>query len=190
MEITPGKYVAVSYKLWGLQPNEPEEELEETQPGKPLTFIYGTGSMLESFEKNLENLKPGDKFDFVLPAADAYGVEDPEAIIELPKDVFFVDGKFDDEMVKEGAVLPMRDANGHTLNGEVIAITDEAVKMDFNHPLAGTDLHFTGEVLEVRAPTVEEIHMYNNQGGGCGCGDGECGEGGCGEGGGSCGCGC
>ena len=59
MEITPGKYVAVSYKLWGLQPNEPEEELEETQPGKPLTFIYGTGSMLESFEKNLENLKPG-----------------------------------------------------------------------------------------------------------------------------------
>ena len=76
MEIKPGKFVAVSYKLWGIQPNEQPEELEETQPGKPLTFVYGTGMMLESFEKKLENLKVGDKFDFVLTAEEAYRSEE------------------------------------------------------------------------------------------------------------------
>lgn len=178
MEIKPGKFVAVSYKLWAIQPNEPEEELEETQPGKPLEFVFGTGTMLESFEKKLENLKVGDKFDFVLTADEAYGESEPENVIELPKEVFFVDGKFDSEMVVVGAVLPMRDAQGHTINGTVDAITETAVVMDFNHPLAGTDLHFAGEVLEVREPTEADIHTC---GGGCDC-DSDCGSG--------CGCGC
>ena len=179
MEIKPGKFVAVSYKLWGLQPNEQPEEIEETQPGQPLTFIYGTGMMLESFEKKLENLKVGDKFDFVLPAAEAYGQVEPENVIELPKEIFFVDGKFDDEMVVEGAVLPMRDAHGNTINGTVEAITETAVVMDFNHPMAGTDLHFIGEVLEVREPTEQDIHACAGDCG-SGCGDGGCGTEGCG----------
>ena len=178
MEIKPGKFVAVSYKLWGLQPNQEPEEIEETQPGHPLTFIYGTGAMLESFEKKLENLNQGDKFDFVLTADEAYGQPDAENVIELPKDIFVVDGKFDDEVVVEGAVLPMRDAQGNTLTGTVEKITDTAVVMDFNHPMAGTDLHFIGEVLEVREPNEEDIHTC---GGSCGdgCGDSGCGDGGC-----------
>ncbi|MDO5571759.1 MAG: FKBP-type peptidyl-prolyl cis-trans isomerase [Bacteroidales bacterium] len=178
MEIKPGKFVAVTYKLWGLQPGEEPEEIEETQPGNPLTFVYGTGLMLESFEKKLENLKQGDKFDFVLTADEAYGEVEPENIIELPKDVFFVDGKFDDEMVVEGAVLPMRDQQGNTINGTVEKITNDAVTMDFNHPMAGTDLHFVGEVVEVREPNEDDIHACS---GNC-CGDAD-GEGGCGEGG-------
>ena len=178
MEIKPGKFVAVSYKLVGLQEGQAPEELEETQPGHPLTFIYGTGTMLESFEKNLENLKPGDKFDFTIPAADAYGLPEPENVIDLPKEIFVVDGKFDEEIVVEGAVLPMRDSNGHTLNGTVEAVTEDSVRMDFNHPLAGVDLHFTGAVEEVREPREEDIHTC---GGGCDCGD-SCDTG--------CGCGC
>jgi FKBP-type peptidyl-prolyl cis-trans isomerase SlyD len=178
MEIKPGKFVAVSYKLVGLQEGQKPEEIEETQPGRPLTFIYGTGSMLESFEKHLENLKPGDKFKFVIPADEAYGQPDPENIIDLPKEIFVVDGKFDADVVVEGAVLPMRDANGHTLNGVVEAITDTTVRMDFNHPMAGVDLSFEGTVEEVREPREEDIHTC---GGGCGCGD-DCESG--------CGCGC
>lgn len=174
MEIKPGMFVAVSYKLWAIQPNEAPEEIEETQPGKPLTFVYGTGSMLESFEKKLENLKVGDKFDFILTADEAYGQIEPENVIELPKDIFYVDGKFDEEMVIEGAVLPMRDAHGNTLNGTVEKITDNAVVMDFNHPMAGADLHFIGEVLEVREPTEADIHACGGCGSDCGsdCGSG------------------
>ena len=177
MEIKSGMFVAVSYKLHGIDGDEAPEFVEETQEGSPLAFIFGTGSMLESFEKNLLGLKVGDTFDFVIKAADAYGLEEADHIIELPKDVFFVDGKFDAEVVKEGAVLPMRDAQGNTLNGTVEEITDTAVVMDFNHPMAGIDLHFEGEVLEVREPREEDIHTC---GGGCGDGCGDCSSDGCG----------
>jgi FKBP-type peptidyl-prolyl cis-trans isomerases 2 len=140
--------------------------------------------MLPSFEKKLENLKKGDKFDFVLTADEAYGQPDPENVIELPKDIFMVDGKFDDEMVVEGAVLPMRDAQGNTLEGTVEKITETGVVMDFNHPMAGIDLHFIGEVLEVREPTEEDVHACTGGCGGCGCdGCGDNAKGGCGEGG-------
>ena len=98
MEIKPGKYVEIAYKLWAIQAGEPEEEIEETQPGRPLEFIMGAGMMLESFEKHLTGLKKGDKFDFTLKADEAYGNTDPEAVVELPKSVFEVDGKFDSEM--------------------------------------------------------------------------------------------
>jgi FKBP-type peptidyl-prolyl cis-trans isomerases 2 len=179
MEIKIGKFVAVNYKLWGVEPGEEPEEIEETQPGNPLTFVYGTGLMLESFEKNLENLKAGDKFDFVLSASEAYGNVEPDNIIDLPKEVFFVDGKFDDEMVVEGAILPMRDQQGNTINGVVDKITDNAVTMDFNHPLAGTDLHFVGEVVEVREAREEDFHACAGGCGGGNCGGGDCSDNGC-----------
>ena len=105
MEIKPGKFIAVSYKLWGLEKDQEPEELEETQPGAPLSFVYGTGSMLESFEKHLEGLKVGDKFDFTLKADEAYGQYEPENVIELPKEIFEIDGKFDDEMVDRQSVV-------------------------------------------------------------------------------------
>ena len=181
MEIKPGKFIAVSYKLWGLEKDQEPEELEETQPGAHLSFVYGTGSMLESFENNLEGRKVGDNFDFTLKADEAYGQYEPENVIELPKEIFEIDGKFDDEMVVEGAVLPMRDAQGLTINGTVDKITETGVVMDFNHPMAGVDLHFIGEVLEVREPTENDIHACD-----CGseCGDKDKEDGGC------CGCGC
>ena len=180
MEIKPGKFVAVSYKLWALEEGQEPEMVEETQPGQPLSFVYGTGRMLESFEKALEGLKQGDKFDFVLKAEDAYGQYEADNVIELPKTVFEVDGKFDSEMVVEGAVLPMRDSQGMTINGTVEKITDTGVIMDFNHPMAGADLHFTGEILEVREPNEEDIHAC---GGNCSCDDQDCGNDGCGCGG-------
>ncbi len=177
MEIKPGKFVAVSYKLWASEKGEEPEMVEETQPGQPLKFVYGTGTMLESFEKALEGLKVGDKFDFSLEAKDAYGEYEDENVIELPKNIFEIDGKFDSEMVVEGAVLPMRDAQGMTINGTVEKITDTGVVMDFNHPMAGNTLHFEGEVLEVREPTEADIHSC---GGDCSCDDQDCESGGCG----------
>ena len=75
--------------------------------------------------------------------------------------------KFDSARVKLDAELPMRDSEGHTLVGKVTAITDKHVEMDFNHPLAGFDLHFRGEILDVREATNEEIahgHVHGEHG--------------------------
>lgn len=62
---------------------------------------------LESFEARLMDLNAGDKFDFTIAAADAYGDYDDDHVIELPKEVFFIEGEFDNERVVEGAVLPL-----------------------------------------------------------------------------------
>jgi FKBP-type peptidyl-prolyl cis-trans isomerase SlyD len=74
----------------------------------------------------------------------------------------------------------MMSTSGQRLNGLVMEITDDIVKMDFNHPLAGENLFFKGEILEVREATDEEIAATLG-GGGCGCGSGGCGDGGCGD---------
>ncbi len=134
---------------------------------------------------------------------DAYGEVNEDAIVDLPKHVFLVDGHFDDELIAVGNAVPMMSSNGQRMDGIVLAISDDAVKMDFNHPLAGEDLYFSGKVLSVRKPSDEELARILS-GDGCGCGsgngngDGNCGDGdGCGCGSeheghaqGGCGCGC
>ena len=56
--------------------------------------------------------------------------------------MFIVDGKFDEEMIFPGNTVPMMDASGNRLNGSVLEVKENVVVMDFNHPLAGEDLHF------------------------------------------------
>jgi FKBP-type peptidyl-prolyl cis-trans isomerase SlyD len=83
----------------------------------------------------------------------------------------------------------MMDSSGNRLMGSVVEIGEDIVTMDFNHPLAGENMYFTGKVLGVRDASAEEIAALFS-GGGCGCGSCDCGSKGSGaEGEGSCGCG-
>jgi FKBP-type peptidyl-prolyl cis-trans isomerase SlyD len=85
----------------------------------------------------------------------------------LEKEIFMVDGKFDSELVAIGKVLTMQDQDGNPLEGLIVEIGDEKVKMDFNHPLAGKNLHFSGTVLEVRSASHEELnhgHVHGSSG--------------------------
>ena len=70
----------------------------------------------------------------------------------------------------------MMDSNGNRLNGSVLEVKDDVVVMDFNHPLAGETLHFSGEVIDVHEPTAEEIAALSAPAGGCGCGCDDCGS--------------
>jgi FKBP-type peptidyl-prolyl cis-trans isomerase SlyD len=169
------------------------EQATETQP---LEFLYGAGVMLPKFESHLAGLQEGQPFTIKLNKNDAYGDVNDDAIVELPKQVFLVDGNFDSELVQEGNMIPMMSSNGQRLNGLVLQVTDDIVKMDFNHPLAGEDLFFAGKVLSVREASDDELNRYLS-GGGCGCGSGGCGSDGCDDGScdtehshGGCGCGC
>lgn len=178
------------------------ELIEQASAERPLTFVFGAGLMLPKFESLLEGMEQGKSFNINLMSADAYGEVDENAIVDLPKTIFILDGKFDDEMISVGNTVPMMSSNGQRMNGIVLEVSDEVVKMDFNHPLAGEDLFFSGDILEVRDATYEEIAatVSGGCGSGCGCGDdSSCGSGGCGcddescstEGShGGCGCGC
>jgi FKBP-type peptidyl-prolyl cis-trans isomerase SlyD len=176
MKIANNKYVEVSYDL-NVGEGTDQELMERATPDNPLRFIFGLGMMLPEFENALKGFQADDSFDFTLVAADAYGERNEEHVVELPKNIFEVDGKFDGEMVKEGETVPMMDSDGNRLLGSVLEVNNDVVVIDFNHPLAGETLHFSGKVLEVHEATVEEIAAFTAPTG-CGCDDcsSDCGE--------------
>jgi FKBP-type peptidyl-prolyl cis-trans isomerase SlyD len=138
-----------------------------------LNFIYGAGSLLPKFEDHLAGLGTGDTFSFSLDAGDAYGDIDSNALVNVPLGAFEVNGKVDYNLVKAGNIIPMQDGNGNRLNGLVKEISSDMITMDFNHPLAGNSLFFTGQILDIREATEEEkIHGHAHQTGSCeGCSD-------------------
>jgi FKBP-type peptidyl-prolyl cis-trans isomerase SlyD len=190
LEIGKYKMVTLTYDL--RLDDEKGEMIEQATTEKPLEFLYGAGMMLPKFESHLEGLKQDDPFSIKLANTDAYGEVNNEAIVELPKNVFLVNGEFDSELIKEGNTVPMMSSNGQRLNGLVLEVNEETVKMDFNHPLAGEDLFFTGTVVGVREASDEEVAQILSGGGGCGCGDNSgCNPDSCGtEDQSGCGCGC
>jgi FKBP-type peptidyl-prolyl cis-trans isomerase SlyD len=194
-----GKYAMVTLTYNLHVDDENGEMVEQATETQPLEFLYGAGAMLPKFESQLAGLREGEPFTIKLSKNDAYGDLNEEAVVELPKHVFLVNGKFDDELIKVGNTVPMMSSNGQRLNGLVLEVNDEIIKMDFNHPLAGEDLFFSGKVLGVREASDEEVAQILSGGGGCGCGSGGggCGSGGCGDDScdddhshGGCGCGC
>lgn len=183
MKITNNAVVNAEYELYVDGENGELELMERATSEQPLNFIYGIGMMLPKFEQNLNGLETGDSFDFTISNEEAYGPYDDEAVIELERAVFEIDGKLDEEMVFEGNVVPLMDSEGNRLQAQVVSVNDTHVTVDLNHPLAGENLHFKGKVIEVREATEEELNALLGGGGGCGCG-GNCGDG-CGD---DCGC--
>ena len=181
MEIKPGKFVVLTYDLYA-GAGEPEETLMMRATDEmPDQFVFGVDqNILPSMLKRLEGLKQGDKFDFVLSCEEAFGERNEEHVMELDKEIFMVDGKFDDQTVFEGNTVPMMTSEGYRINGSVLKVTDDKVLMDFNHPLAGENLHYVGTVKLVRDATEEELHPRHSCGCGCGHDHGSCGDG-CGD---------
>jgi FKBP-type peptidyl-prolyl cis-trans isomerase SlyD len=158
MKIEQNKVVSLSYEL-----KSDGEVIEVVTGSEPMKFLFGSGYLLPKFEENIANMTAGDKFDFVMAPADAYGEINEEAILELPKSVFEINGQFDDENVVVGENLPMRDEDGNRLYGTVEKIEKDTVTMNFNHPMAGCTLHFSGKIESVRDALPEDFA------GGCGC---------------------
>lgn len=157
--------VSLNYRLTRDTANG--ELIEETFNSQPLTFIYGIGMMIPRFEAELEGKKVGEKFSFGIEAREAYGTNDPAMVVDIPLDIFKKDGELDMDMVKTGHVLPMQDNQGNRMDGLIVEIGHETLKMDFNHPLAGQDLYFTGDILSVREATAEELehgHVHGEGG--------------------------
>lgn len=187
-KIEKGQYVAMGYDLYEVAPDGTQILVHTTDEKHPEQFVFGmTPGMIQPLEKAVEGMGEGEEFDVTVKAAEAFGNYSPEQIVSLPKDLFEIDGKFDSERVKIGAAVPMMTADGYQVMGKVMEIGPDSVKMDFNHPLAGKDVRFSGSILAVRPASDEEIAAVN--GGGCGgCGDGGCcgGNGSCGGDNGSC----
>jgi FKBP-type peptidyl-prolyl cis-trans isomerase SlyD len=77
--------------------------------------------------------------------------------VDLPKNIFEIEGKIKEDLLVVGNVIPMMNQMGGVIPGKVVSVGEETVKMDFNHEMAGKDLHFTGEIIAVREATEEEL---------------------------------
>ena len=113
---------------------------------EPLAFLVGHKQMIPGFERELMGLAAGEKVEFTLSAEDAYGSHNPDAVQQVPKDMF-------------GGITP---EIGMTLISDlgpfrVTEINGDLITADFNHALAGKSLTFNVEVVEVREATAEEI---------------------------------
>ncbi|ADV45247.1 peptidylprolyl isomerase [Bacteroides helcogenes] len=182
METVENKYITVAYKLHSIEDGQ-KDFIEEATSEHPFQFISGLGLTLEVFENQVKDLKAGDKFDFTIPTSEAYGEYDDNHVIDLPKNIFIIEGQFDSERIVEGAIVPLMTSEGQQINGSVVEVKEDVVVMDMNHPLAGCDLNFTGEVLVNRPATNEEMaemaRMMSGEGCGGGCNSGCSCDGGC-----------
>ncbi len=164
MKVGKNKVVTMTYTLH--LNNEQGEVIQKVDKSRPFVQLFGVGALLPAFESNLTGLEKGDTFGFALSAEEGYGNPSDEAILKLEKKIFEIDGVVDPEMVAVGKVITMQDNQGNPLDGKVLAVEEDGVIMDFNHPLAGENLYFTGSVLDVREATEEELSHRHVHGAG------------------------
>ncbi len=165
MTIEANMVVTLNYKLSN---HKTGEKIEETTVENPMVFLYGVGGIIPEFEQNIQGKKVGETFEFSIVSENAYGNHNAEQVVKIPANVFHDEaGKINEEHIFVGALVPMSDHEGNHLRGTVLAITAEEVEMDFNHPLAGTDLKFEGSVADIRPATQEELdhgHVHGPHG--------------------------
>jgi FKBP-type peptidyl-prolyl cis-trans isomerase SlyD len=152
MKIEPQHVVSLTYDLYVKQGDGTEGLAESATQEQPLTFLFGAGQMIPKFEENLSTLSTGDTYDFVISAQEGYGEFDEEAVANLPLEMFK-----GTDTPQIGEVLPLQDNNGNRFQGQVVSVTEDSVIVDLNHPMAGQELHFKGEILNVRPATPEEL---------------------------------
>ncbi|MBW3470527.1 FKBP-type peptidyl-prolyl cis-trans isomerase [Arthrospiribacter ruber] len=171
MKITEKMIVGLTYEL---KVSKEEDEIESVpfsvevrDEEDPFYFLFGNSGLPAKFEELLHEKKQGDKFNFILKADEAYGEAEEDMIMEFPKAQFSSAQGFEPGMLEEGNFLPLVDENGYPMQAKVIKDLGENILLDFNHPLVGFDLHFDGEVFEVREATNEELehgHVHGEHG--------------------------
>lgn len=151
--------------------------VDEATAVAPLEYLHGAGNLIKGLEDALTDHQAGDKFDTEVASSNAYGDYNDNLVQEVPREVFV--GVEDLEV----GMRFLADTEHGPVPVEITAIDGDKITVDGNHMLAGQDLKFTVEVINVRAATEEELahgHVHGAHGhhhhGGCGCGDN---EGGC-----------
>jgi len=172
MKITHLSVVTLDYTV----SNTSGEVLDTTEGREPLVYLHGSGYLVPGLENALHERVVGDSFEITVPAADAYGEYEESLVQEVPGELF------DGMEVAEGDTFVADTDDGHR-PVTIIEVSEEFVKVDANHPLAGMDLHFKVSVKDVRAATAEEIahgHIHGEEGCGHDHGHHHDGEGCCG----------
>ena len=138
--VQDGMVVSMEYTL------HVDGELLDTSEGQgPLQFLAGHGNIIPGLESEMKGMKIGESKDVVVQPADGYGEFDDEAFMNVTRDQFPKDME-----LAEGVELTVRDDEGNARYARVDNIEDDTVTLNFNHPLAGDELHFHVKVIALR----------------------------------------
>lgn len=120
------------------------ETFDSSEGRDPLEFEVGSGMVIKGFDEGVTGMTVGEKKTINIPFMEAYGPRNPEMVINMPKD------RFPQDMELElGMPLVMSDGQGQQFQVTIVEIEEAAVKLDANHPLAGQDLVFDLELVEI-----------------------------------------
>ena len=120
----------------------------------PIQFIQGHGNIIPGLENALKGFELGEEKEILVTAENAYGHYDQDLEVDLPLSQFPPDFE-----IKLGRPMRLQDDKGKVITGTAIAITDQTVKLNLNHPLAGKDLLFKTNIKGLREATAEEIRQ-------------------------------
>ena len=137
--IAEGKKVQFDYTL-----TVDGQVIDTTEGKQPIEFVQGDGTIIPGLARQMEGLKAGDVKSVTVAAEDGYGQVTPDAIKEVPKAVFPKDAE-----IKVGQVYEFQGEGGAGFPGIVSEIKEQAILMNFNHPLAGKELKFDIKVVKV-----------------------------------------
>ena len=145
--VQDGVVVSMEYTL------HVDGELLDTSEGQgPLQYLAGYGNIISGLENEMMGMKIGDSKDVVVQPAEGYGEFDEEAFMDVPRSQFPKDMQ-----LAVDTELTVRDDEGHARYARVDTLEGDTVRLDFNHPLAGAELHFSVKVVALREPNEEEL---------------------------------
>ena len=146
------------------------QKIDSSDGGDPLGYLHGRGHIVAGLESQLTGKQAGDHVDAVVSPADGYGAHDPNAI-RAPLNAFPEENR---AQLKPGVQFegPRSDGGEGSMIYRVVSVDEEEVFADGNHPLAGVELHFSIDIVEVRAATADELAQASGAGAADGDNDG------------------
>lgn len=147
LRVMDGLVVAMDYSL-----HVDGELVDASESGDPLEYLHGYGNIIPGLERELTGLAAGESRQVVVVPQDGYGDNDDTAFMEVPRSEFPADIE-----LEAGMELQVEGEGGNSMYARITEVGAEQVRLDFNHPLAGKELHFEVKVVSLRAATDEEL---------------------------------
>lgn len=154
MQLTKHKVATINYTLT----DKDENVLDQSLDGS-FTYLHGANNIIPGLEKALDGKEAGDKVSVVVEPEDAYGERSLEKIQRVPRERFPADME-----LKEGMQFQASSADGIPVVIAITAVEADEVVVDGNHPMAGKQLHFQVELVDVRNASDEEIQHQHVHG--------------------------
>lgn len=142
-----GQVVSMEYTL-----KVDGEILDSSSEAGPLQFLVGHDNIIPGLEKEMLGMKIGESKEVIVSPADGYGEFDESAFVDVSRSEFPEDMK-----IEQGIELHVTDQEGNHQMAHVDSLSEDNVRLDFNHPLAGAELHFSVKVVGLREPSPEEL---------------------------------